>query len=373
MPPPQSTSPAGRIDADGPSRALRLVLASALASACNGAAPAGSVAARAPARLVLIDVDADPLGLGGHPGALFVFDPATGALSLLHSSAALVDPVDVIEEPDGALLVLDGIGEGGRGSIVRIELDGRAHELPLPPALVDPTRFARAPDGSLWVADRGVELPGGRGPGALWRVAPDRRTIACLASGAPLEVPTALWFDGTGAWLLDADAFRREITDYSEGGLFRLALDGSDFREAARLSLVSPYSLAPLPDGRFLVADVNADPKVRTRFCGGLYALARDGTHELFAWSRVFRDPTDAWPDEAAIWVTDASSDPLKLGDDGTGKGFAGHGRGALYRVDPATRDVSLALASPWFCNLTRVRTVGGGPDARPLPREPAR
>jgi len=330
-------------------------------------------AAAAASRLVLVDVDADPLGLGDHPGALFVFDPATSGLSLLHSSAALVDPVDVIATPDGALLVLDGRLEGGRGAIVRIEPDGRTHELPLPPALVDPTRFAHAPDGSLWIADRGVQLPDGGGPGALWRLEPDLRTITCLAAGAPLEVPTAICFDAEAAWLLDADAFRKELGDYAEGGLFRAAHDGTGFREAARLALVSPYSLAPLQDGRFLVADVNADPKVRTRFCGGLYAVARDGTHELYAWSRDFRDPTDACPDGAAIWVTDGSSDPLRLGDDGTGKGFAGHGRGALYRVDPATRAVALAHASPWFRNLTRVRRIAGGPVAQALPTEGGR
>lgn len=328
-----------------------------LCAACS-APPAASDEPAPCERLLLVDVDADPLALGGHPGALFVFTPATGALELLHSSPALVDPVDVLSEPDGTLLVLDMVGEGGAGAIVRIDRAGRATPLELPPALVDPTRFERAPDGCVWVSDRGVTLPGGRGPGAIWRFAADWSSVTCVAAGPPLEVPTAIAFADDGAWLLDADAFRREIGDYSEGAMFRAELDGSGFREAGRLHLVSPYSLAPLADGRFLIADVNADPKVRTRFCGGLYAVARDGRNELYAWSRDFRDPTDALPCGGTIWVTDGSSDPLQLGNDGTGKGFAAHGGGALYAVDAATRAVRLAATSPWFRNLTRVRPL---------------
>ncbi|MSR46228.1 MAG: hypothetical protein EXS13_04040 [Planctomycetes bacterium] len=336
------------------------VLVPVLLATCQGTDPRAPIASAA--RLLIVDVDADPLALGGQPGALFAFDPATGELTLVHSSRACVDPVDVLDEPGGALLVLDMVGAGGVGAIVRVTREGVALPLVLPTALVDPTRFARAPDGCVWVADRGIELPGGGGPGAIWRFSADWSSVTRVASGAPLDVPTAIAFVDGVAWLLDADAFRQRMDDYSEGALFRAAQDGSGFAEAGRLHLVSPYSLEPLPDGRFLVADVNADPKVRTRFCGGLYAVARDGTNELFAWSRDFRDPTDATMHGGVIWVTDGSTDPLELGDDGTGKGFAGHGRGAIYTVDPTTRAIRLARASAHFSNPTRVRALEGGP-----------
>jgi len=325
--------------------------------ACHGAPDGGN----AP-RLLIVDVDADPLGLGGSPGALFSFDPASGELAVVHSSRALVDPVDVMDAGDGALLVLDMVGQGGRGAIVRVERDGRASEVKLPLALVDPVSFARAPDGAIWVADRGERFEDGGGPGAFVRYGADLASGGRVACGAPLDVPTAVAFADGAAWLLDADAFRKKLAEYSEGGLFRAALDGSGFAESGRLALVSPYSLEPRADGRFLVADVNADPKVRTRFCGGVYLVARDGTSELFAWSKELRDPTCATTFGGTIWLSDGSSDPLGLGDDGSGKGFSGHGRGALYAVDPGTRAITLAKASPLFCNPTRVRAVVGGP-----------
>lgn len=343
-------------------------LALALASSRCGAPerpqvpPPPPAAARA-AQLLIVDLDADPLALGGQPGALFTFDPASGALALLHSSRALVDPVDVLADRDGALLVLDQVESGGRGAIVRVESDGRAQELALPPALVDPTSFARAPDGCVWVVDRGVLFADGRGPGAVWRFSADWSRVSAVACGAPLEVPSDLAFVDGRAWILDADAWRVDLAALHEGGLFHAAQDGSGFAEAARLALVSPFSLQPWRDGRFLVADVNADPKVPTRFCGGLYSLSRDGTSELFAWSRELRDPTCAALHAGRLYVTDGSADPLALGDDATGKGFAGHGRGALFAVDLESRAITLAIASADFCNPVRVRVVGGAAD----------
>jgi hypothetical protein len=53
--------------------------------------------------------------------------------------------------------------------------------------------------------------------------------------------------------------------------------------------------------------------------------------------------------------VVDANSDPLKLGEDGSGFGFTG-GRGGIYEVDLKTGAVKLFLASPQFVNPIRLR-----------------
>lgn len=313
------------------------------------------------ARLLLVDVDADPLGLGGAPGAIFAVDPASGALTLLHSSRALIDPVDVLDDGAGGLLVLDAGGEARPGAIVRVGADGRAGPLALPEALVEPTSFARAPDGSIWVCDRGETFARVAGPGAVWRFAADLGSVACVASGPPLEVPSDVRFADGAAWVLDADSGRVDVQALAEGALFCAGLDGSGFARAAALAMVSPWSLEAWRDGAFLVADVNGDPKVRTRLCGGVWEVARDGTATLFAWSRELRDPTCATLHAGTLWVSDASADPLGLGDDGTGRGFAGHGRGALFAVDPASRAVRVAAAGAQLCNPARVRVVRGG------------
>ncbi len=340
-------------------------MASAGCGAPDPAAPSPRASDAAASRLVIVDVDADPLALGGRPGALFLYDVASGTLSLLHSSRAFVDPVDVLADADGGLLILDQIESAGRGTILRLDADGTTRELRLPPVLVDPTSFARAPDGSIWVTDRGVTFADGSGPGAVFRFSADGSTVSIVACGAPLEVPVDVAFVDGVAWILDADAWRVDIAALHEGGLFRAALDGSGFAEAGRLALVSPFSLQPWHGDRFLVADVNADPKVPARFRGGLYELQRDGHSELFAWSRELRDPTCATVYCGRLFVTDGSADPLDLGDDGSGKGFAGHGRGALFEVDVETRAVKLAIASPDFCNPVRVRALGGGGASR--------
>jgi len=321
-------------------------------------------------RLLLVDVDADPHGLGGNPGALFEIDPAARAATLLASSREFTDPVDVLADRDGSLLVLDLCGLGGEGRILRVSADGRDVErVALPTALVDPTAFARAPDGSIWVCDRGESFPLAQapGPGALFRFAADLSRVDVLASGAPLEVPSDLCFAGGRAFVLDADAFRREIAELSEGGLFALDAAGGPLETVARLPLVSPLSLAPfdwriaggsLKPESFLITDVNADADERTRLRGAVYSWDRVGGTSRFARDDAWRDPSCGTIFDGALLVVDGSADPLGLGDDPVGRGFAGRGRGGVWRVDLATREVVLFCASREFVNPVRLRCV---------------
>ena len=52
------------------------------------------------------------------------------------------------------------------------------------------------------------------------------------------------------------------------------------------------------------------------------------------------------------------NADPLGLGDDGTEVHFGGVGRGAIYRVDLATGETELFVASELFLNPVRVRVA---------------
>jgi len=79
---------------------------------------------------------------------------------------------------------------------------------------------------------------------------------------------------------------------------------------------------------------------------------------ELFVRDEAWRDPSSGVVWNGALVVADGSTDPLGLGDDPVGIGFAGKGRGGVYSVDLATRAVRLVCASREFVNPARLRVV---------------
>jgi len=321
-----------------------------------------------PARLLLTDVDADPKGLGGHPGAIFSIDPQIGEARAIASFREFRDPVDVMADDavPGGLLVLDLCEMGGVGHLWRVSPDGaHVEDTPASAHLVDPTAFARAPDGSVWIVDR-ADRPadGAAGPAALLRCSPDLRRVDVVASGAPLLGPADLLFDGDTLWLLDADALRNQVADLSEGALFKVDRASGGLDLAAALHLVSPLSLVPWEKGRFLIVDVNADPIRRERLWGAVWSVDVRGRDpaaapvEVFTRDEGWRDPSSGVLWNGALVVADGSSDPLGLGDDPVGIGFGGKGRGGVYSVDLATRAVRLVCASKEFVNPARLRVV---------------
>jgi hypothetical protein len=321
-----------------------------------------------PARLLLTDVDADPKGLGGHPGAIFSIDPESGTARAIASFRAFRDPVDVMadEAVPGGTLVLDLCEMGGVGHLWRVSPDGaQVEDTPASAHLVDPTAFARAPDGSVWIVDRAAHPADGvAGPAALLRCSPDLRRVDVVASGAPLLGPSDLLFDGDTLWLLDADALRQKVADLSEGALYKVDRTSGRLELAAALKLVSPLSLVPRDASRLLVVDVNADPIRRERLRGAVYSVDVRGRDpaaapvELFVRDEAWRDPSSGVVWNGALVVADGSTDPLGLGDDPVGIGFAGKGRGGVYSVDLATRAVRLVCASREFVNPARLRVV---------------
>lgn len=267
--------------------------------------------------LLLLDRDARPAGGVDWPGVLFTLDVETGAIVSEISHPTWRDPTDLLVEPDGSILILDYTNsDPGEppypGALFRVS-PARDHveRVPIPPGLLDPTAMERAPDGSLWILDKNAN-PRGRGKGTIWRLSPDGRSLAILATGPPFVSPAALVFDGEGALILDADAG----PDRS-GTLVRLGLDGSAPREVRTLEeALSPLDLIALPGSAWLVVDANRHPSDALSFRGSLARIPREGAVTPIAPELHFVDPLHALLDGKWLWVVDANSDPEERGPD---------------------------------------------------------
>ncbi len=342
-------------------KTLALILALVLAGAgCQQPAPVVDT-------WLVVDRDADPQHLGGHPGALFTVNPQSGKVEVFCTSAKWKDPVDVLLDRDGSFLVLD-YHDGGTGGIFRVSADGKqVNALDLPKGLVDPTHFQLASDGWLWIVDKNADpqdLGKANAPtGTLWRLSPDHTRLEILATGPPLQAPACLAFVDGIPYLLDADAFRTKPISH-EGAIFRVhpQQPGKPGRleTAVRLKgLLSPISMQPFGDGSFLVVDVNADPQRPSRHWGAVYLVnLSNASTTLFCHDPALRDPASATLVGDELLLVDASADPKGYGKDGTGQGYGGFGRGAVFRIDLAQRRAHLACASKQFVNPVRVEVL---------------
>lgn len=363
-----------------------LAVASLLGAGCL--APREAPPRRAPAgrAIYLLDMDADPFGLGGRPGAVFRLDLARGALDPVASSLDWRAPFAAIPAPTpGALWVLDfgheqAVKEGDARPAVFFAVDLRPAAVPVrgrgvhglgvrslgaARGLVNPIQLAASPWGIL-VADEDADPLGlGVDTGAVFRLEdPAAEQAHPLAAGADLVAPTDVAIDARGRLLLlDADA---DPTAAGKGGGALFEVDpraGAITLLAAPDFWVSPLALVPEPSGSVLVVDSNADPRHHGHVGGAVFRVrlddpaARDprtglAAVELVAAPEEFVDPVDAIPLAPGwILVADASADPLGLGTDGTGIGFGGKGRGAVWFVSLATGRATLAAASPALVN----------------------
>jgi len=312
---------------------------------------------------LVVDRDADPRNLGGHPGALFTVDPKSGKVEVLCASGKWQDPVDVLRHRD-ALLVLD-YGDSSTGGIFRVSGSGmEVSALQLPKGLVDPTHFQMTSDGAIWIVDKNAD-PLGLGKaanlstGTLWRLSPDHSQLEIMATGPPLRAPACVQFVDGVPYLLDADAFRTEPIS-EEGAIFRVHRHPRPVETVVRLKgLVSPISMQPFRGQTFLVVDVNADPEQRGRFRGAVYLVdPKAASTTLFCHDPEFRDPACGLLLGDHLLLVDASADPNHYGKDDLGQGYGGYGRGALFRIDLAKRRASLVCASKQFVNPVRVRLL---------------
>ncbi len=335
-----------------------------LGSRLLGAALActGCVGPAAAERYVIVDADARQPGVAGFPGALLLFDRATGTIEPFASDPRFVDPQMAILDGEDQLLVVDfaarPIEGGGTGAIFRIDVESRAVTgVWSPSELRAPCAIARGREERLYVVDRWAIAPPGpdksRGRGALLEL--DLASGACrvVCDDERLSAPAFAIVEETGdVLLLDADA---GVGDgIHEGVLFRVSAADGTATEVGKVERgISPLSMLREPDGALLVFDVNADVDGLGVPIGAVFRLRLDGgSTELVASSRTFRDPIrGCFAPDGAILMVDANADPEQRGPDPVGRGQNVTGGGAILRLVPATGEVTVLVAPPEFVN----------------------
>lgn len=343
--------------------------------------------------LIIVDLDAGIAHANGErAGKIFLARAADGyahPIELTHDET-WPEPVDAIILPDRSLLVLDSrITRGSsaaRGAIFHCKpptwepaewwSDERARQ---------PVSMARGRDGTIYVADReadplglGEETgclfairvePGAGGPGLIQRT-------DLLAAGRELVTPAAILVapDDT-LLLLDADVNPHDVTRPdgmagSPGALYRL----KDRRDGKRAELemllapretVSPIALIARGSTEIFLVDANGNLQDGFLGDGVIWRLGpsaklrRVVDTAALGTPRALVDPVhgDVLPDGRLV-IADANADPLGLGEDGTGKGVYGTGRGALLAVDPDVPSVTTLIADERFVAPIAVRRV---------------
>ncbi|MBK8230014.1 MAG: DUF11 domain-containing protein [Candidatus Eisenbacteria bacterium] len=173
--------------------------------------------------------------------------------------------------------------------------------------------------------------------------------LACLLGCVLLLIPGASWaIDPAVRNILISDRTADPL-GYGDarGGVFLLRYQsGQPTRVAAfPAGPVDPTAVLSLPDRSFLVADSGADPFGLGQGGGALWRIDPRGeltavTAELVVASPSFVDPIDILIEpEGTYLVLDSNADPFETN----------RLPGAVFRVDPRTRDVDLLAASPDF------------------------
>ena len=159
--------------------------------------------------ILVVDADADPLELGGSPGAVFRINPQSGTVCTLASSNKFVDPSGITVGSNGYIYVtdrsadLDGTGSGIGG--VFLVLPDRLNYVEayaVSSSFKSPWGIDVATDGALYVADSGVEPAG-----AIFKVGAMGAVSTVVAGNLDLLHPVGVTVDASGdLWIVDVDA-----------------------------------------------------------------------------------------------------------------------------------------------------------------------
>ncbi len=309
--------------------------------------------------LLVVDADADPLELGGQPGAVFRIntDPGSGTICTLASSSSFVDPAGIAVDSLGHIFVsdlnadMDGTGPGV-GTIFRILPDRFNDVEPLAVSgfFQAPMGLEIEPGGSMYVADynaspTGIEVGSdGTPPGAIFAVDRNTGIVTTVLTDARLDGPVGVTVDiPTGdLWVVDNRAnpyygqHRGSVWKYdvSTGGLV-------DTPVAASVEFINPFEIRPdgagnlvLTDsgdyknghlGKMFVIDPNvADPKTSA-------VLMKSGSPFRMPSGFIRRSQGD-------YLIADREADPF---DDSY--------RGAILRYDPGTDVLDFLYTSDLF------------------------
>jgi len=178
------------------------------------------------------DTRADPLGLGGFPGALFRVDPRTGSVVPVFSARGFTTPWAIALASNGDYLILDRDANpngypGAPGALFRVNRnDLSVTTFASSPDWVDPFDIAVAPNGDIWVADQRANpynYPDENG--AVYRLSPADGSIkkvisagffravigVSVVAGSALDSSTVTWNDLNGAPVQPGDRMRVRV------------------------------------------------------------------------------------------------------------------------------------------------------------------
>ncbi len=266
------------------------------------------------------------------PGAVVAIDRDTGAQRIVTSGGNLLDPVDLVLDATGNLLVLDQ----GQNGIVRVEPDTGAQTL-VPLALVGLSGIAvNRGTGEVWVVSAN--------DATLYRVDLATGTAEPRSGGGLLRMPQAVVATPEGKLVIaDVDPGAAGILVEVDPALFDTGNPGSNQTLFA--------SGAPLSEPSGLVREVTGDFLVSDRVAGLLRVSGASGNPVVVG----AEDPLDA-PDDVSVAPVTLQPGSLIVASGPS-----------ILQVDPTTGLQSVLSSRGLLSFLTDVTVEPGGTTALAL------
>jgi sugar lactone lactonase YvrE len=193
------------------------------------------------------------------PGALFSYNPGSGAETLISQAGSFAEPEDVAIGADGTLFVADK-GENGQGPgsntpglngllIAVNPKTGAQTVISTGVNLVNPTALAIAPNGLIFIADRGATSGAGLiADGRVIRVDPVTKTQALVASAGQLQEPRGISISPKDGSIIVSDAADDQLVKVNPVG-------GAQTPIHTGAPLNNPQHSTPFPNGSLALAD----------------------------------------------------------------------------------------------------------------------
>ncbi len=296
---------------------------------------------------VVLDKSADPLNLGGAPGAVFRVDiPTSGyarqAVPLL-SDPIFITPVDVALVPgsDCDLLIADAnapAGTSNRGAVLRANTrTGRVEVVCQDSTFSEPRALAVVDSTTCYLLDEGADpyelIPGPFAPGAVYRIDLERDSVWVAFSDTVMSTPVDLAVDPATGYLVLIDREAGGSGDHAGrvlkidpfAGTYEIIREGDPF--------VGPRAIGFADDGSLRLIDYKAGAAN-----GTIYALDYDGSYEALARISSLRLPTGLFADHLGhLLITDSHADPAAFGG----------ATGTVFRYSGTGTEAELFLSGP--------------------------
>ncbi len=311
-------------------------------------------------QVLVVDSEADVFGDGDARGAVIILGYDTPTLRIATNGVGFKDPVSVVSAPDRLLFVADASADpfdlgSNLGAVWRAD---PSLNTVAPPRIAGASSLFRRladvvqePEGTLLVLDRDADPAGwGFRNGALFRVDPTSNNVEVLAAPSVFDEPRGLTFDRDGTVLVVDPLADPLSLPNAAGAIFRIhPRTGATtlLRALTSPTFAYPVALAVIDhgpwEGDYLLVDKDADPRQRGTRPGAVYRLPRDGGPPVFfSDSPLFDEPIDI--------LVGVREDVLVLEQSA---GFPTYplGRGGVFRFRLAD---GLEMGQPWGSNTFR-------------------